>query len=79
MALVLGLPLLWAAFVDSSLGKRSDEPVALLHPALQDRVTTAYWTAHGSLPVSIDNPLMKIPIVPHGYGDQLFLSELLSD
>ena len=87
MALVLALPLLWAAFEDEKL-KLSPAPeeastqvpktVALLHPALQDRIIRSYKSAFGELPGSISNPVMKIPIVPQGYGDQLYISELLT-
>ena len=88
MALVLSLPLLWATFEDEKL-KLSPVPeeastqvpktVALLHPALQDRIIRSYKSAFGELPDSISNPVMKIPIVPQGYGDQLFITELLTE
>ena len=60
---MLALPLLWAAFADDNLVGETDRPVALLHHAHQDRVITAYRVAYGSLPASIANPVMKIPIV----------------
>lgn len=88
MALVLALPLLWATFEDEKL-KSSPAPeeastqvpktAALLHPALQDRIIRSYKSAFGELPDSISNPVMKIPIVPQGYGDQLYITELLTE
>ena len=79
-ALVLALPLLWAAFEDEKLklsltatgeapSQVPNKAVALLHPALQDRIISSYQSVYGELPGSISNPVMKIPIVPQGYGD----------
>ena len=80
MALVLALPLLWAAFEDEkhlSLGQ-SDRPAALLFPALRKRITTSFREAYGPME-GTTNPVTKIPVVPQGYGDQLYITELLSD
>ena len=89
IALVLALPLLWAAFEDEKLKlsptatgeapSQVPKTVALLHPALQDRIITSYQSVYGDLPGSISNPVMKIPIVPQGYGDQLYITELLAE
>ena len=86
MALVLALPLLW--FEDEKL-KLSPAPVEvptqvpktvdLLHPALQHRIIRSYKSALGKLPDSISNLVMKIPIVPQEYGDQLYISNLLTE
>ena len=71
MALVLTLPLLWAAFEDEKL-KLSPAPeeastqvaktVALLHPALQDRIIKSYKSVYDDLPSSTNYPVMMIPI-----------------
>ena len=90
IALVLALPLLWAAFEDEKLklslmatgeapSQVPNKAVALLHPALQDRIISSYQSVYGELPGSISNPVMKIPIVPQGYGDQLYITELLAE
>ena len=88
MAIVFALSLLWAAFEDEKL-KSSPAPeeastqvpktVALLHPAFQHRIIRSYKSAFGELPHSISNPVMKIPIVPQGYGDQLYITKLLTE
>ena len=90
IALVLAMPLLWAAFEDEKLKlpptatgeaptQVQNKTVDLLHPALQDRIITSYQSVYGELPGSISNPVMTIPIVPQGYGDQLYITELLAE
>ena len=82
MALVLALPLLWASFEDKKfevVEASSRTTAALLYPALTSRIITAYQAAYGTLPSTIDNPVMKISIVAQGFGDQLLITELMSE
>ena len=73
-ALILLLPLLWAAFEDEKLKLATgDAPtqvlnkiIALLHPVLYDRVIISYQSVDSELPYLISNPVMNIPIVPQG-------------
>lgn len=82
MALVLALPLLWAAFEDKKfegVEASSRPPAALLHPTLKDRIINAYQASYAALPSNIDNPVMKVSIVAQGFGDQLLITELMSE
>ena len=42
-------------------------------------IISSYRSVYGELSGSINNPVMKIPIVPQGYGDQLYITELLAE
>ena len=52
---------------------------ALIYLALTSRIIIAYQTAYGTIPSTIDNPVMKISIVAQGFGDQLLITELMSE
>ena len=82
MALVLALPLLWAAFEDKKfevVDASSSPTAALLHLSLTSRIITAYQTAYGNLPSTIYNTVIRISIVAQGVGDQLLITELTSE